>query len=78
MPGRPSQAEFAQLVGFSKNTVARYERDEKGADKQIVILRWAEVSGFDPDWLWGGDDPLGPDSPRVTLCYPANLVGCVA
>jgi transcriptional regulator with XRE-family HTH domain len=78
MPDRPSQAEFAQLVGFSKNTVARYERDEHGADKQIVILRWAEVSGFDPNWLWQGDDPPDGDIAPVTLWMPEDWLDLVA
>jgi hypothetical protein len=79
-PGRPSQAQWAVIIGFSRNTVARYEADAVGADKPIVILRWAEKSGFDPRWLWQGDDddPESEVSAPVTLCYPAYPVGWVA
>jgi len=41
-----------------------------------VILRWAEKSGFDPEWLWsgGGDSPPDGNIAPVTLWYPVGWV----
>lgn len=71
--GRLSQAEFAALCGISRNSVSRYETDVPGADKPIVIMRWAEVTGFDYDWLQNGDG-ISPntatDRATDSLRYP--------
>ena len=71
--GSPSQAEFAQRIGFSKNTVQRYERDADGADKPIVIVQWARVTGFAYEWLQGDGDGTA-DKGAVTIRYPRILV----
>ena len=56
---------FADQVGISRNTVGRYE---KGSVKpnRIYVNAWAAFTGFDPDWLWSGDDHDDPtDGPDV-------------
>lgn len=58
MPGSPKQEDFAKLVGIGRNTVTRYETDTDGSNKPIVLIRWAEVTGYDLNWLMYGDDPL--------------------
>jgi len=74
MPDSPSQAEFAVPLGFSRNTVARYERDEPGANKPIVIMQWARVTGYDYHWLLGdeegGQSDESVDKGRDTRRYP--------
>lgn len=68
MPGSPSQAAFATAVGVARTTIVRYERDDPGTDKPIMLIRWAEVTGFDLDWLLHGDQPTSPEptsSPRT-------------
>lgn len=57
MPGQPSQREFAALLGVSRSTVVRYEADAPGTDKPIVLIRWAEITSFDLDWIMGNTSP---------------------
>lgn len=71
-----SQKEFAAVLGVARNTVNRYEADAEGADKPIVLMRWAEVTDFDYDWLVHGDSP--PDgSPeqagRASMWIPGTV-----
>lgn len=67
MEGRPDRVQFARLLGISRNTVARYESDAQGADKPIVLMRWAEVTGYDCEWLSSGQMP---DTVTNSECYP--------
>lgn len=70
--GSPSQPEFAKRIGFSKNTVARYERDEAEHPKPIVIVQWSRATGFDYDWLMDGEaGPRSPGTGAVTIRYQA-------
>lgn len=55
MAGRPTQAQFAAVCGISRNSVVRYESDVDGANKPIVLMRWADVTGYDYEWLKGED-----------------------
>lgn len=73
MPGSPTQKEFAVLLGVARSTVVRYEGDDPGAEKPIVLIRWAEVTGYDLAWLqYGiagpdGTPDISPDGEPVTL-----------
>jgi transcriptional regulator with XRE-family HTH domain len=69
MPGRPSQASFAAIVGISRNSVTRYEADEPGTDKPIVLIRWAEVTGFDQNWIEHGSGGAAASIPPDTAGY---------
>ena len=51
----------------------RYERDAAGADKPIVIMRWAEVSGETYEWLQYGDEPDGDDPAAGPVEVPDGL-----
>jgi transcriptional regulator with XRE-family HTH domain len=76
--GGPTQAEFAKILGVSRNTVSRYEAEEPGADKPIVFHRWAEVTGYDLDWLLRGTEPNDPTDESLTCWYanrPLRLAG---
>lgn len=76
MAGSPNQREFATLLGVGRTTVIRYEADEPGADKPIVLIRWADVTGYDLDWLRHGIKPGGPppsDTSPVTLGQAATI-----
>jgi transcriptional regulator with XRE-family HTH domain len=64
MPGSPTQAEFARICGISRNSVVRYEGNAQGADKPIVLMRWAQVTDFDYEWLTDGDMP-SPNDPTT-------------
>jgi transcriptional regulator with XRE-family HTH domain len=68
MDGSPNQTDFARLLGVSRNTVVRYENDEPGANKPIVIMRWAEVTGYALSWIYG-DSTGSDDKQAVTIRY---------
>jgi transcriptional regulator with XRE-family HTH domain len=72
MTGSPTQAQFAVLCGISRNSVTRYESDAEGADKPIVIMRWADVTGFDYRWLQSGGAEFTGTSPDIER-YPLAL-----
>jgi transcriptional regulator with XRE-family HTH domain len=75
MPGAPSQADFAAMLGVARSTVVRYEADEPGANKPIVFHRWAEVTGFDLKWLQFGNNEPDPGAASTIWYGDVNDVG---
>ena len=74
MEGGPySQGEFAAMIGFSRNTVVRYEADAPGTSKPLVIIQWARATGFDYEWLQTGEEGGAPDTRVDTIRYPRNI-----
>lgn len=64
------------MLGVSRNTVNRYESDVDGAEKPIVIMRWAEVSGYSYEWLLEGDEDHGAPTPEsIPTADPRNTEG---
>lgn len=69
------------MCGIARNSVVRYESDAEGADKPIVLMRWADVTGYSLDWLRYGDAQptddgqtstpnTGTDDGGVTIGFP--------
>ncbi len=73
MQGNPTQADFAKQIWFSKTTVQRYESDARGTTREAVVRRWAEVTGYDYEWLEHGVVRDGPNGDGGAL--PAPVAG---
>ncbi len=68
--GRFTQAEFAQSLGVHKNTLIRYEKEERLPDSAL-LMRICERYGVNPAWLLMGT-PEERSTPNATE-YLASL-----
>uniref|UniRef100_UPI002597B48D helix-turn-helix domain-containing protein n=1 Tax=uncultured Gordonia sp. TaxID=198437 RepID=UPI002597B48D len=68
---RLSQAELAQALGVSTNTVNRYERDQV-SPKRSVVMAWSMVTGVSLAWLETGEAPP-PDGGGASIVRHQGL-----
>lgn len=63
--GGVRQPEFATRLGVDKNTIGRYERDERQPDAEF-LARLCSL-GFNGHWLITGEGPMmaGPSAPAA-------------
>ncbi len=68
---RITQGRFADSLGIHKNTLLRYEKEERLPDSE-VLTRLYELYGVDPAWLLTGESKL----PEVAedLGFPTDYV----
>ena len=59
--GKKSQGQFAQELGFSKNSLGFYERDER-TPNATAIATIVSVCGVSPYWLLMGEGPMYLDN----------------
>ena len=58
---RERQAEFAEVLGVSRNTVANYELGKTDRRRPIVMRAWALATGVPLEWIEDGVVPEGYD-----------------
>jgi transcriptional regulator with XRE-family HTH domain len=68
---RITQGRFADSLGIHKNTLLRYEKEERLPDSE-VLTRLYELYGVDPAWLLTGESKL-PDM-AGDLRFPGDYV----
>jgi transcriptional regulator with XRE-family HTH domain len=65
---RMTQGKFADSLGIHKNTLIRYEKEERLPDSEL-LTRIYEVYGVDPTWLLTGESrsPAATEEPPTFL-----------
>lgn len=67
-------AEFADVLGVSRNTIGNYEAD-RVQPRRIVLRAWSLRTGVPVAWLETGESPRqdGPDGGSAALVRPPGL-----
>jgi transcriptional regulator with XRE-family HTH domain len=53
-------AEFAELTGISRGTIAHYESPEWRTRKGYIVAQWAMATGVSVEWLQNGTGEAAP------------------
>jgi transcriptional regulator with XRE-family HTH domain len=71
--GEDPRPTFAQKIGVSKNTLARYETAERAADLAF-IYRVCEIERVQPSWLISGVGPMRADTKHAEEYVQAQKI----
>lgn len=70
---RLTQAELADRIGVSENTIGNYETGQTTNLRRIVLKQWALATGVPVEWLqWGVTPTGGPDGPSGLGSDPSS------
>ena len=80
-----SQEALGERLGFSRNTVGRYEADQPVDDHYLArtVRLWGFTTGWSYEWLMHGTGPCyadgtdGPDGAATPSGLPEQGFGCI-